>query len=147
MLDWRPNANTIPSGSDNDTQTVPKIRLSIKPPMSRDGTAGNATKFSPRSIRYPPRIQHINAAAHPPIKAITKPWYSNLRKDNRATRKPAKATIEVRIVPPQTSQNAKNGYIKVKKNNFLETVRNNTGAMAIHSKIAARFGRQNSEAG
>jgi hypothetical protein len=35
MSDCRPSASTMPIGSDSDTQTTPRIMLSMKPPMSR----------------------------------------------------------------------------------------------------------------
>ena len=42
--DCRPRANAIPSGMERQTAIVPNRRLSIKPPISLEGTTSNARK-------------------------------------------------------------------------------------------------------
>ena len=42
MSDCRPNAKATPRGIDKQTAIVPNKRLSIKPPISREGTTSSA---------------------------------------------------------------------------------------------------------
>ena len=51
IFDCRPSANAIPSGIDKLTAMVPNRRLSIKPPISRDGTTFKDRKASFQEIR------------------------------------------------------------------------------------------------